>query len=83
MREEEKEEANKVLIAATKKLLRQQLYEAKFVSISHYYGEVKKQKISKEDIRKQKIKLDRQQYIDVSNLSYYYYMLVLNSIICS
>ena len=39
MREEEKTESHKVLMEAAKKLLRQQLYEARFVAISHFCRE--------------------------------------------
>lgn len=55
---------------AAKKLTRQMIYEAKFVAISHYYGSVLKQSMTKKRMRDEKIMMPKQHFMDVSNLSF-------------
>jgi hypothetical protein len=46
-------------VAAARKLLYQMPYEARFTAISHYYGAILKEKITKKEMKDKGIHLDR------------------------
>ena len=68
MAEEYKSKADKVLLAAAKKLLYSQPYEARFMAISHHYATKKKENMPKSKARKGNVTLTREEYLAVSNL---------------
>jgi hypothetical protein len=55
-----------VLLAAAKKKARQLQYEVRWVAVSHYYHSYLHQKMSKKEAQKQRLTLNREQYMKVS-----------------
>jgi hypothetical protein len=75
MREEVKTHANKVLVAAARKGLREQLYNARIVAIFHAEQGVR---IKKSMIIDGGINLTKEQFMSVSKLSFYYVLMGAN-----
>lgn len=63
---------------AAKKLVRQLLYEPKFVAIMHYHATVNKRKVTKKQVRDEGLTLSEEQFNGVSHIS-----LWLNLVSCS
>ena len=67
---EDKERSNVVLVTMAKKKVRDFLYHAKLMAISHFYAEAKGVRKNKPDIIGEDLSIEPEDFVSVSKLSF-------------